>query len=169
MIEEFSFEEYCKLAVRTAGTFESPRMALAYWTLGIVGEGNELEEAYCKKNDIIKECGDVTWYVAMLANQLEIWDVSLPSQGEVVHIAAAEIAEHVKKHLGHGRPIDKEFVSRQIGFILQWIREIVWNEQKQTLSYVFSENIAKLQKRFPDGFSHEASLARADVKSFGSH
>jgi NTP pyrophosphatase (non-canonical NTP hydrolase) len=78
-----TFEEYQKRANSTAGYPDSGNNFL-YPTLGLVGEagevankikkiqrdlGNIVDEAYRK--DILKELGDVLWYVSQLAREFQ--------------------------------------------------------------------------------------------------
>jgi hypothetical protein len=57
---------------------------------------------------------------------------------------AGEIADHVKKVMFHGHPLDddtKDKIAKEIGDIAQM-------------------NVDKLKKRYPEGFSTERSLNR---------
>lgn len=74
---------------------------------------------------------------------------------------AGEVAEIVKKHLYQGHALDKERVKKELGDIL-WYITLASEMMDTTLKEVAMLNIEKLQKRYPDGFSHEASRARID-------
>lgn len=79
-----TFSEYQKLALRTAAP-KTKHNELFHLVLGLVGEAGEIAEKFKKlvrdknsneseidKEDIKKELGDVLWYVAVLADHLEV-------------------------------------------------------------------------------------------------
>jgi NTP pyrophosphatase (non-canonical NTP hydrolase) len=76
--------EYQRGALRTAASHES-RNVLFSLVLGLVGESGEIAEKFKKwvrdlnsdesridRTDIAKELGDVLWYVAVLADYLDL-------------------------------------------------------------------------------------------------
>ena len=75
-----NFNEYQTLAISTA--IYSEKWKIIYPALGLCGEAGEVAEKIKKnirdgakdsfKNDIKKELGDVLWYVAVLANDIDI-------------------------------------------------------------------------------------------------
>ncbi len=73
---------------------------------------------------------------------------------------AGEIADMVKKELGHGHPRDREKMAKEIGDVL-WYLAAVADEYDYSLSEIATMNIAKLKARYPQGFSTEASINRA--------
>jgi NTP pyrophosphatase (non-canonical NTP hydrolase) len=79
-----NFNEYQKLALRTAAP-KTKKNEIFHLVLGLVGEAGEIAEKYKKlvrdkasdesqvdKEDMKKELGDVLWYIAVLAEYLEI-------------------------------------------------------------------------------------------------
>jgi len=79
------FDEYQKEAIKTALNQDTEFLTLMYRTLGLVGEAGEVAEKVKKilrdkggevseadKQEIIKEMGDVMWYLQALADYLEI-------------------------------------------------------------------------------------------------
>lgn len=79
-----NFQEYQKLALRTAAPTHKQN-ELFHLILGLVGESGEIAEKLKKwvrdqdsdeskldKEDLGKELGDVLWYVAVMANYLDI-------------------------------------------------------------------------------------------------
>ncbi|HVX24269.1 MAG TPA: nucleoside triphosphate pyrophosphohydrolase family protein [Candidatus Saccharimonadales bacterium] len=79
-----TFEEYQQKALRTARPHDA-KDELMHLVLGLVGEAGEIAEKFKKwvrdlesdeakldKADLGKELGDVLWYVAVLAEYLEI-------------------------------------------------------------------------------------------------
>lgn len=75
---------------------------------------------------------------------------------------AGEVADLVKKHIGHGHPLDVEKLKLELGDVLWYVAGLA-TLLGVTLSEVASANIAKLEKRYPNGFSTEASMNRVDV------
>jgi NTP pyrophosphatase (non-canonical NTP hydrolase) len=78
---------------------------------------------------------------------------------------AGEVAGAVKKHVHHGRPLHTtrvkvlEEVGDTLWYLTRTLRAYGW-----TLEEALVHNEQKLAKRYPRGYSHEASAARADTK-----
>ncbi|MCP4125278.1 MAG: nucleoside triphosphate pyrophosphohydrolase family protein [Bacteroidetes bacterium] len=80
-MSDYNFTEYQAAARRTA--LYPPEEGIIYTTLGLVGEAGEIAEKVKKvirdrggnfedsKDEIAKELGDVLWYVANLAFELD--------------------------------------------------------------------------------------------------
>ncbi len=76
-----TFDEYQRLALRTAGHREDTQQVLTYTALGLTGESGEVAEVIKKaffhahpldKEALSKELGDVLWYLAVMADGLGI-------------------------------------------------------------------------------------------------
>ncbi|HSX23813.1 MAG TPA: nucleoside triphosphate pyrophosphohydrolase family protein [Candidatus Saccharimonadales bacterium] len=78
-----TFDDYQKKAAVTALFSGDEFMDLLHWTLGVGGEAGEITEKIKKivrdkdgkvsqadKEDLMKEIGDVLWYLALLAKHL---------------------------------------------------------------------------------------------------
>jgi NTP pyrophosphatase (non-canonical NTP hydrolase) len=76
---------------------------------------------------------------------------------------AGEVADLLKKHLGHGHPLDIDKLRGELGDVL-WYIAALCSLYNITLDSVAAANVAKLRARYPDGFSHEASRTRADCE-----
>ncbi|PDW03523.1 nucleotide pyrophosphohydrolase [Candidatus Viridilinea mediisalina] len=74
---------------------------------------------------------------------------------------AGEWADTLKKHVFHDHPLDTAALSKELGDIL-WYVAIACDALELEMSDVMAENIAKLRQRYPDGFSAERSLHRAE-------
>lgn len=74
---------------------------------------------------------------------------------------AGEVAEIVKKHIGHGHPMDRDKLCKELGDVL-WYLAATAALMGMTLSEVATVNVEKLKKRYPEGFSHEASQTRTE-------
>ena len=72
-----------------------------------------------------------------------------------------ECCDHIKKHLFHGHPLDKEKLKKELGDVC-WYIAILSKEIGFPLSEVVGANVAKLRARFPDGFTTADSMARRD-------
>lgn len=76
-----NFNDYQKEARLTANTDLTLVNALCNWSMGIAGESGELVDYIKKvvyhgkpldKDNIISELGDILWYIANLAKELDI-------------------------------------------------------------------------------------------------
>ena len=79
---------------------------------------------------------------------------SLALAGEV-----GELANRTKKVFLHGHPYDQEKVIEELGDIL-WYVAVYSQDIGIDLLEVAQKNISKLEKRYPEGFSSEASQNR---------
>ncbi len=76
---------------------------------------------------------------------------------------AGEFADMVKKHIGHGHELDREKAVKELGDVLWYVARLA-TLIGSSLEEVATENDLKLRKRYPNGFSQEASKARVDVE-----
>ena len=76
---------------------------------------------------------------------------------------AGETADYIKKVVGHGHTADADHIAKEIGDVL-WYCASLCDEYGLDLQAVAEANIAKLRKRFPDGFSSADSIARVDAQ-----
>lgn len=72
---------------------------------------------------------------------------------------AGEVAELVKKHLGHGHKLEKSQVVNELGDVLWYVAEVC-NALGIKLNEVAQVNVTKLQRRYPAGFDPERSRNR---------
>lgn len=72
---------------------------------------------------------------------------------------AGEIADLVKKHVFHGHDLDRDHALEELGDILWYV---TWTASAfgSSLSEVAAGNLRKLERRYPEGFSREASRER---------
>lgn len=70
-----------------------------------------------------------------------------------------EIAGPLKKFLWHGHELDRVHIQDEVGDVL-WYLALLCNALDISLSEALQENIEKLWKRYPDGFSSERSRNR---------
>ena len=189
--------EYQKLARCTASdaALSDPNLGYVNWALGLAGEAGEVLELLAPFNEtgstphptktdtsigipkdkLIKELGDVMWYIALLCEQAgfdldhiaRIFSVnsarSIDSQAPQVSlvITACKTADYIKKVVCHGHDLDKLTLQRLIwecyGHTL-----LCCHRSGVDLVDVMETNIAKLKARYPEGFSTEASINRKE-------
>ena len=74
---------------------------------------------------------------------------------------SGEVIDIVKKHLAQGHELDKEKIIKELGDVAWYMAEIATVLDVE-LEEVLVQNIEKLKKRYPEGFSTEKSLNRAE-------
>jgi NTP pyrophosphatase (non-canonical NTP hydrolase) len=80
---------------------------------------------------------------------------------------AGEFADTVKKILHHGHPFDdtaRAHMSKEIGDVMWYVAQAATSIGK-TLGEIAEENIDKLRRRYPEGFSSERSINRDMTES----
>ena len=91
------------------------------------------------------------------------------SVGKLVHMTmgvageAGELVDAVKKHWIYGKALDVENIIEEVGDSLFFLQGIL-NEVAPNVSLeeVMQRNVTKLEKRYPQGFTQQAALDRAD-------
>lgn len=80
---------------------------------------------------------------------------------------AGETSEHVKKHIAHGQPLDRERFRKELGDVLWYAAEICtlmgWD-----LSDVMAGNIDKLRQRWPGEFDPTQPQAAGEGEAEGT-
>jgi NTP pyrophosphatase (non-canonical NTP hydrolase) len=74
---------------------------------------------------------------------------------------AGEFANLVKKMTAHGHAFDPEALKDELGDVLWYLAEAATAVGLE-LEDIASQNVDKLVKRYPDGFSEENSINRID-------
>jgi len=74
---------------------------------------------------------------------------------------AGEFADHVKKFIAQGHPIDHSKLDAEAGDIL-WYLALYAQATKTTLSNIAAANLSKLRARYPKGFEAERSMNREE-------
>lgn len=72
-----------------------------------------------------------------------------------------EVADLIKKWVGHGHTLDLGKLEKELGDVL-WYIAALGKANGLTLGGIARANVEKLQKRYPDGFSFEASINRKE-------
>lgn len=74
---------------------------------------------------------------------------------------SGEVVELIKKHIFHGHTLDINLLIKEIGDVL-WYIALICEATGVSMSEVAEANIEKLKRRYPDGFSREASVNREE-------
>ena len=80
---------------------------------------------------------------------------------------SGECIDIVKKWLAQGHELDKQKLAKELGDVAWYLAEAA-TALEIPLEDILAANIEKLKQRFPEGFTTEDSLARADVEG-GQH
>lgn len=78
---------------------------------------------------------------------------------------AGEVVDYLKKVVGHGHKMDKDKLVKELGDVLWYVAEIC-SAIKVDMGDVAQKNIDKLKKRYPDGFTSERSINRAEYAKY---
>ena len=76
---------------------------------------------------------------------------------------SGEAIDIVKKWLAQGHDLDKQQLAKELGDIAWYLAETAF-ALDIPLEDILQANIDKLRKRYPEGFSAERSIERADAK-----
>ena len=74
---------------------------------------------------------------------------------------AGETADIIKKHFFQGHELDKEELKKELGDVM-WYLAILAFSAHIDLDDVARENIEKLKRRYPNGFSADRSVNREE-------
>lgn len=75
---------------------------------------------------------------------------------------AGEVLGLVRKHAFMGHPLDRARLAQELGDAL-WCLSAAASAAGLSLDEVAAANLAKLRRRYPEGYSEAASIARSDV------
>lgn len=185
-----NIQEYQEAAVRTFESkgYELDIAAMTLGVAGEVGEFVELLNEDSSIGDIKKEAGDVLWYLATISHivpdlslesvlqadefdEIEEWicrefPFDMPNIPGVLsgtirelNCDTAKLCDMVKKHVHQGHSLDMyELEEAMRGVFITLAYTCLF--YGISLKDVAQKNIDKLMKRYPDGFSPEASINR---------
>lgn len=74
---------------------------------------------------------------------------------------AGEAIDMVKKHLAQGHELDRERLAKELGDVAWYLAETA-HAIGYDLETILQMNIDKLRARYPEGFSAERSVKRAE-------
>lgn len=122
---------------------------------------NEYQQLAMRTNDgkitdrvaqYIADATDDKMYYKMIG---ELLNGALGLTGE-----AGEVADMIKKHIFHGHDLTAEELVKELGDVC-WYLALLCTAIDVSLEDVMAQNIEKLKKRYPDGFSEAASINRS--------
>lgn len=70
---------------------------------------------------------------------------------------AGEVIDLIKKHLFHGKPLDRDKAIEELGDVL-WYVQCVAEALDVGISEIAQKNAEKLRKRYPKGFQHGGGI-----------
>lgn len=104
-----TFNEYQKLALKTAQNDYGPLIQRTIWAMGVAGEAGEVIEKWKKivaykegkvndedKEELAKELGDVVWYIAVMCHSLGL------NLDDVMQHNVAKLADRQKRNVIKG-------------------------------------------------------------------
>ena len=74
---------------------------------------------------------------------------------------SGELIDHVKKYLYHGHDLEVNYAEKELGDVMWYVANLC-NDLQLDLGHVLQLNLEKLKKRYPDGFSEQASREREE-------
>ncbi len=74
---------------------------------------------------------------------------------------SGEVVDLVKKHLFHGKPLDREKLILELGDVRWYLESFAWL-LGISMEEIELKNIEKLRARFPAGFNHSDANAKKD-------
>lgn len=191
MQTQMTFEQYRIEAVKTASGKGFGAIPMLVYSLGLVDEAIEVEEALdqlrfagsqftpAMRTKLIKELGDVTWYLALIYTLLFYTaegDVYRPGEPLVdltqsfydgyphdtedytdtripdkrMRAAAKDVGERTKKIFGHGHSMDYPAYLRDMSRVMYNLL-VLADQHGINHSQIFQANIDKLRARYTDG------------------
>ena len=125
---------------------------LPNWALGLCGEMGEVMEDLRLGRPVVLEVGDLLWYDhAILACLRQDADAVLSgvTAQEFDWAAPCRIAELVKKHVYHFKPLQTANLLKEVQVVYAGC---LWLLEDTPVEECYRQNVAKLLKRYPDGF-----------------
>jgi hypothetical protein len=161
-----TFREYQLETRRTANGDYDRTYDLANYALGLVDESIEMECA--GSCELLDECSDVLWYAARIADVcgLDFDAVHELSKTQVNYeppmMLAMRIGEMSKKVMFQGHPLDREKMMEYLSSLLGELSETLEGYYDWSLEAAIEHNVAKLRKRYPDGFEATRSINKTN-------
>lgn len=161
--------EYAELAAKTCNP---ERDDLIHHGLGLVCEYLEFRVARSDREQL-EEIGDALWFLAGIARSLEVpfHHLCQPRGGRSHHhtadAAMESVLSSVKAFYAYGREIEPEGFLAAVAHLVD---DLMY--EADCLGYlhrpqgwapeIAAANIAKLRRRYPEGFNSTAAIERAD-------
>jgi NTP pyrophosphatase (non-canonical NTP hydrolase) len=167
-----TFQNYQTLAMRTAKMFPTLSDNLNHAALGIGSEIFELLEEAMEDDTrpgLHEEMGDVMWYVALACHHLGVqFSDGIPAESGEADVKGllahpGQFISSVKRLVVYGLPVEslRDLMVSDLHALIAFAYNVL-PETNDTLEQVLVDNIAKLQKRYPDKYSDMHAEARLD-------
>lgn len=101
-------------------------------------------------------------YATRTQNKTLSYDTQIATLGLGIAGEAGEVADLIKKHLGHGHDLDWHKLREELGDVL-WYVACLADRFGIKLSEVADANVEKLKRRYPFGFDSERSIHREEA------
>lgn len=108
-----------------------------------------------------KEFSDYVGYLEH--NDLDIFSTRVLHAAIGISGEAGELLGAVKASIVYKKEFDIENCKEELSDLLHYM-QMLMNEYGWTLEEIMDYNYNKLQKRYPNGYSNEAAINRADKK-----
>lgn len=154
-------EEYRRLASRTIRKDLTKQQLADNIFAGILGESGEVMDLLKKevfhgqvvpREKFVEELGDMAWYLSQIPEDMDYDD---DGSGSVLGFEDNRMC-----HLN--LLIYSATLGQSRDYLWNLFRELVEEFFKFSMDEVMAANIAKLERRYKDGFSSKAAVARAD-------
>lgn len=143
--------EYQDAAMRTMPSLSVEQ--LPNWALGLCGEIGEVMQDLQNGKPVVIEVGDVLWYCHAILTCLKVDADSVLADlvpQEFDWGAPCRIAELVKKHIYHFKPLDKTALVQEVRTVIQGCLHLLG---ATSLQECYRQNVVKLLRRYPEGFN----------------
>lgn len=127
-------KEYQKEAMRTNDGLSTARLATCVETYASVMDNEYIDDGLISIGGLVNGC--------------------LGLSGE-----AGEVSDMIKKWIFHGSTMDEQHLKKEIGDVM-WYIAMICESMGWSMDEVMELNIAKLKKRYPDGFDTERANSR---------
>lgn len=104
---------------------------------------------------------------SILKPALAIYPTVTVAKVNLLHLAlgisgeAGELTDPIKKHFAYDQPLDRENMIEEMGD-MEFYLEALRQELGISRETIIAANIAKLQKRYEEGYSDKAAAERKD-------
>ena len=147
---------------------DNPALTLHHATTGMVGEWIELLDADSEAN-VREELGDFEFYLEALIQTMG-WRIPFPlplsgpfpEPSRRILILAGELLDKTKKYWVYEKPVAAQEDLVPLVTDLYNALAVFYHICHLDRDAILAENVAKLEKRYPSGYSNAAAIARAD-------
>jgi NTP pyrophosphatase (non-canonical NTP hydrolase) len=93
---------------------------------------------------------------SLTSGRVDLWHSATGAAGE-----ASEVLDCIKKHVIYNGPLDLNLLYEELGD-LEYYLELMRQSLGVTRDSILKGNFEKLNKRYPEGYTDDAAIARAD-------